>query len=115
MVRACACSAVGSFEAAGQACVHMRLTAARAPSARCPCVLRPHAEKRGLKCRWQCGRRSALLKILVPALRVPLRLVAAAEGEEDSGVEVPADLQQQLAPTSHTWPRDGCVCRARSC
>jgi hypothetical protein len=57
-----------------------------------PC---PPADKRGLKCRWKCGQRSALLKTLVPALRVPLRLVDV-DGEEASSVEVPPDLHRQL-------------------
>lgn len=54
-------------------------------------------DRRGLKCRWNCGRRASLLKLLVPALRVPLRLVPGADGEEAAGVEAPPGLESKLA------------------
>jgi hypothetical protein len=65
-----------------------------------------HADKRGLKCRWNCGRRSALLTVLVPALRVPLRLVEGEDGEEGARVEPPLDLDTRLRLPPRPQPPD---------
>ena len=93
------------------------------------CVPLP-ADRRGLKCRWNCGRRSSLLKLLVPALRVPLRLVPGADGEEAAGVEAPPGLDSKLAQQmaqrrgpnrcavvygEHAWVGLACLCTAGGC
>ena len=84
-------------------CRWLPLTRRLPPLPRLP----PTADRRGLKCRWRCGRRANLLRLLVPALRVPLRLVEA-NGEEAAGVAPPPDLDDELAAAGCA-PGPGCA------
>jgi hypothetical protein len=71
--------------------------AAAAPAA--PAV----ADSRGLEFPEACGSRSSLLRVLVPALRVPLRLVEGGS-EEAVRVEVPPNIDDLLQPQPRTGP-----------
>ncbi|KAI3427055.1 hypothetical protein D9Q98_006995 [Chlorella vulgaris] len=60
-------------------------------------------DSRGLEFPEACGSRSSLLRVLVPALRVPLRLVEGGS-EEAVRVEVPPNIDDLLQPQPRTGP-----------